>query len=276
VGTPKPPALELSNLSKSFGGVRALDGVDLRVESGEVHGLLGENGSGKSTLIKVLAGYHAPDSGSLTVNGEPVKLPLHPGQFRSLGMDFVHQDLGLIPTLSVVENLYVGELSSPRRSLHISWTRERRRAAETFERYGLRIDVRARVAELTPVERALLAIVRAAEELREAAVERAESGAAEETVERAPTLLVLDEPTAPTGTAASSSSTSPPSSCRGPASTGCSRSCARSPRRAPASSSCRTISTRCARSPTARRCCATAASSAPSSPPRRPRPSSSA
>src|SRR2546422_10477445 len=95
------PILAVRGLSKSFGGARALDDVTLTVLPGEVHGLLGENGSGKSTLIKILAGYHAPDAGELEVNGEPVKLPLHPGQFRDLGMSFVHQDLGLIPSVSV-------------------------------------------------------------------------------------------------------------------------------------------------------------------------------
>jgi len=185
VGTPTPPSLELRNLSKSFGGVRALDGVDLRVEAGEVHGLLGENGSGKSTLIKVLAGYHVPDDGTLSVYGEPVRLPLRPGQFRSLGMDFVHQDLGLIPSLSVIENLYVSELTSARHGVHISWTRERRRAAETFERYGLAIDPRAKVAALTPVERALLAIVRAVEGMRANLAATGLGGG----------ILVLDEPT---------------------------------------------------------------------------------
>jgi ribose transport system ATP-binding protein len=185
VGTPVLPALEVGNLSKSFGGVHALDRVNLRVEPGEVHGLLGENGSGKSTLIKVLAGYHAPDEGTLSVYGQPVKLPLHPGQFRDLGMDFVHQDLGLIPSLSVIENLYVGDLISQRRRLHISWSKQRRRAAETFERYGLRIDVRARVGQLSPVERALLALVRAVEGMRETlGGEQARGG-----------ILVLDEPT---------------------------------------------------------------------------------
>ena len=183
--TPTLPALEVSALSKSFGGVQALDGVHLRVEAGNVHGLLGENGSGKSTLIKILAGYHAPDSGSLSVYGEPVKLPLRPGQFRSLGMDFVHQDLGLIPSLSVLENLYVGELTSARHGLHISWAKERRRAVETFDRYGLKIDVRKRIADVTPVERALLAIVRAVEGMRkDIATASGNSG-----------ILVLDEPT---------------------------------------------------------------------------------
>src|SRR5688572_25574295 len=99
------PRLELRGLSKSFGGTQALRGVDLAVLPGEVHGLLGENGSGKSTLIKILAGFHDPDGGELLIDGEPVRLPLAPGQFRRLGPSFVHQDLGLIEALSVLETL---------------------------------------------------------------------------------------------------------------------------------------------------------------------------
>ena len=73
---------------------------------GEVHGLLGKNGSGKSTLVKILAGFHAPDEGgTLHFNGEPVGLPLKPGDYRRLGMAFVHQNLGLVPSLTVLENL---------------------------------------------------------------------------------------------------------------------------------------------------------------------------
>ena len=104
--------LAIRNLSKTFGGVRALDRVDLTVAPGEIHGLLGTNGSGKSTLIKVLAGVHAPDPGAhLTLKGRDVELPLHAGEFRKLGLSFVHQNLGLIPALSVLEkvtNLRIG------------------------------------------------------------------------------------------------------------------------------------------------------------------------
>ena len=78
------PALEFRNVSKSFGGAHALRDVSLSIAPGEVHGLLGENGSGKSTLIKVLAGFHVPESGDLVVRGEPVGLPLPVGRFRSL------------------------------------------------------------------------------------------------------------------------------------------------------------------------------------------------
>jgi ribose transport system ATP-binding protein len=146
-----------------------------------VHGLLGENGSGKSTLIKILAGFHEPDSGELEIDGEPVRLPLAPGQFRALGLSFVHQHLGLVESLSVLENLRVAEIASSRSRFRISWRRERARARETFDRYGLRLDPAAKVADLKPVERALLAIVRAIEEIR--------------AVGRGHGVLILDEPT---------------------------------------------------------------------------------
>jgi ribose transport system ATP-binding protein len=178
------PVVALRGISKTFGGVRALRDVDLTIRRGEVHGLLGENGSGKSTLIKILSGFHAPDGGGeLEINGRPASLPLQPGQFRSLGMSFVHQDLGLVPSLSVVENLLVGDLTS-QRSWRLSWARERRRARETFESFGLELDPRAKVSDLRLTDRALLAIVRAVEEIRANAADGSEYG-----------LLVLDEPT---------------------------------------------------------------------------------
>jgi ribose transport system ATP-binding protein len=176
------PVVALRHISKTFGGARALHDVDLTVRRGEVHGLLGENGSGKSTLIKILSGFHAPDAGGeLEINGRPVSLPLYPGQFRNLGMSFVHQDLGLVPSLSVVENLLVGDLTS-RRSWRLSWTNERRRAKAAFESFGLELDPRAKVSDLRPADRALLAIVRAVEEIRASTAD--DYG-----------LLVLDEPT---------------------------------------------------------------------------------
>src|SRR5665213_269932 len=104
-----PPVLRLRHLSKQFGGTRALDDVALEVSGGVVHGLLGHNGSGKSTLIRILAGYHAPEpGGELELGGVAVRLPLRPGQFRELGMAFVHQDQALLPALTVTENLRIG------------------------------------------------------------------------------------------------------------------------------------------------------------------------
>ena len=179
-----PPAVAARGISKSFGGVRALDGAELVVGRAEVHGLLGENGSGKSTLIKILAGYHAPDTGAeLEVGGRAIPLPLRAGEACRLGLRFVHQDLGLIPSLTVLENLRLPELAA-RSRWHISWPSERRRADEAFARYGVVLDSRALVSELRPVERALLAIVRAMEDLRSAVLEEAPSA-----------VLFLDEPT---------------------------------------------------------------------------------
>jgi ribose transport system ATP-binding protein len=170
------PALEARRISKSFGGTRALDAAGIELRRGEVHGLLGQNGSGKSTLIRILAGFHTPDPGAeLTVGGRPVPLPLPPGRAPELGLRFVHQDLGLIPSLSALENLLLDELATARWR-HLSWRRERDRARRSLARLGVDIDPRATVASLTPLERAQLAILRA--------------------VEATPDVLVLDEPTA--------------------------------------------------------------------------------
>jgi ribose transport system ATP-binding protein len=154
-------ALQARHISKSFGATRALDDAAIGVARAEIHALIGENGSGKSTLIKILAGYHTPDpGGELRIGNRPVRLPLRPGQPRQLGLRFVHQNLGLISSLSVVENLLLEELAAARRR-PISWSRERRRARDTFARLGVEIDPRATVGGLSPAGRAQLSTVRA-------------------------------------------------------------------------------------------------------------------
>ena len=180
-----PPRLEAVGLSKAFGGAQALDGAGLTVAPGEVHGLLGQNGSGKSTLIKILAGFHAPDAGTLAIDGRPVDLPLRPGQFRQLGMEFVHQDLGLVESLSVVDNFTIAGMIEPENAWHTSWRAQRAQARDAFRRYGVAIDLDALVSELPSITRAMLAIIRAVE-----GIASATQGAVTNHG-----LLVLDEPT---------------------------------------------------------------------------------
>lgn len=104
---PEPPLLTMSGITKSFPGVRALDGVDLQVQAGEVHCLLGQNGAGKSTLIKVLAGAHQPDGGEITWRGERTTLKSPIAAMR-LGIATIYQELDLVEGLSVAENVHLG------------------------------------------------------------------------------------------------------------------------------------------------------------------------
>jgi ribose transport system ATP-binding protein len=183
-GDSSPPAfaLRIGTLSKHFGVARVLDQVALDVRAGEVHGLLGQNGSGKSTLIKILAGFHAPDPGAeLEVGGRKVEFPLPAGEFRKLGIAFVHQHLGLVPSMTVLENLLIGEHAAEAR-WKIDWRKKARGATTLFARFGLSLDPFAPIQRLNSVERALLAIVRAFDQL-------------ENTPGAATRLLILDEPT---------------------------------------------------------------------------------
>jgi ribose transport system ATP-binding protein len=180
------PILEARHFSKRFGGTLALDDVGLMVEAGTVHGLVGHNGSGKSTLIKILAGYHAPEPGAeLAIDGRTVRLPLAPGRFRALGMAFVHQDPGLIASLTVVENLRIGTIAQ-RRLAPIAWRDEVRHCERLLSEFGLSCDPMAPVEALRPWQRPMLAIIRAVDETRALLRQSGQGGG----------LLVLDEPTA--------------------------------------------------------------------------------
>lgn len=180
------PALELRSLTMRFGSFLALKGVDFHVHAGEIVALLGENGCGKSTLVKVLAGVNVPEPGSeLLLKGESIPLPLAPGQFRNLGLSFVHQDLGLGRTLSVAENLTVAERGSAASRRPINWRRQRQRIRKLLASYDVDIDPATLINQLPPVGQALVAIVRAAEELK-AYRTRGDVGQS---------ILFLDEPT---------------------------------------------------------------------------------
>ncbi|MFE2428793.1 sugar ABC transporter ATP-binding protein [Streptomyces sp. NPDC059373] len=112
--TARRPVLALEDASKSFGAVRALQGVSLELFAGEAHALAGENGAGKSTLIKMLAGVHRPDSGRVLIDGEPVVFH-GPSDARDAGIAVIYQEPTLFPDLTVAENIFMGR--QPRRSL---------------------------------------------------------------------------------------------------------------------------------------------------------------
>ena len=176
--------VQLFNINKSFNDIPVLRDVCIDLMAGEVHALLGVNGSGKSTLIKILAGYHNPDSGTITVNGTAFTFTgaqrAH-YDARTLPFAFVHQDLGLLPDLTVTENFHVREIVSAPRSRLIAWRRKRDEAANMLRQYGVDVDPGETVRRLPPVDRARVAIVRAYADLAKLAGSR--------------TLLVLDEPT---------------------------------------------------------------------------------
>lgn len=127
------PLLTMSGITKTFPGVRALDGVDLEVEAGEVHCLLGQNGAGKSTLIKVLAGAHQPDEGAIAWQGENVRLA-NPVAAMRLGIATIYQELDLVEHLSVTENIFLGHEIAHRGFIRARTARDR--AAELLARLG--------------------------------------------------------------------------------------------------------------------------------------------
>ena len=99
--------LQMTGIVKEFPGVRALDGVDLDVRAGEVHCLLGQNGAGKSTLIKVLSGFHQPEDGTITWDGEETPFST-PAKAIEHGVATIYQELDLVPHLDVAENVFLG------------------------------------------------------------------------------------------------------------------------------------------------------------------------
>ena len=180
VDTDPTAVLLIDGLSKTYPGQVALDDAHLEVRAGEVHALVGQNGSGKSTLIKLLGGYvQADHGGSVRFAGRPVDL-WHLAADDRERIRIVHQDLGLVPALSAIENLGLGRGYITGPAGRILWRAEAARAQELLLRFGLAPDVRQPVGGLSAAEQAAIAIVRA---LQDWDADR-------------PGLLVLDEPTA--------------------------------------------------------------------------------
>lgn len=153
------PLLTARGITKRFGGVTALHDVGFDVRPGEVHTLVGENGSGKSTLIKIIAGVHAPDAGTITVGDETFER-LTPRGAIALGIEVIFQDFSLFPNLTVAENIAISTQIAERRKL-VRPAGFRQIAAEVVARIGASLDLDARVAELSVADRQLTAICRA-------------------------------------------------------------------------------------------------------------------
>lgn len=169
--TTPPPAIAVTGLRKAYGGIHALTGVDLAIEAGHVHAVVGENGAGKSTLMKILAGAVRPDAGSISIAGEVAHLA-SPADARRLGVGIVYQELSLFPERSVLANLFPDH--QPTRLGIVDTSEMRRRAAPVLARVGLAVDLGASVADLAVGERQLV-------ELSRLLIER-------------PRVLILDEP----------------------------------------------------------------------------------
>ncbi|MDQ1533810.1 MAG: ral nucleoside transport system ATP-binding protein, partial [Actinomycetota bacterium] len=172
-GAPGPtpaiaPGVEVRSITKRFGAVVACDHVDLSVMRGEIHGVLGQNGAGKTTLMNVLLGLVKPDAGEILIDGRPVVIH-DPGEAARLGVAMVHQHFSLIGPLTVWENVTLGGQG------RLDARETIRRVSETAERYGLAVDPRARVDDLSAGQRQRVEIVKG--------------------LMRDPNVFILDEPT---------------------------------------------------------------------------------
>ncbi len=176
-----PIILQAEHISKRFGAVTALSDVSMYLRRGEVLGLVGDNGAGKSTLIKIICGFHKPDSGTLTFQGKPLNLN-SPIEARQLGIQTVYQDLALVNDLTVYHNMFLGREARRRvMGLPLLNNKLMRRQARTYlDTLGIRIpSVDSTVALLSGGQRQSIAVARS--------------------IYSNPTLLILDEPLAALG-----------------------------------------------------------------------------
>ena len=166
--------LEMVDISKHFGGVKALEKVSLRVEPGEIHALIGENGAGKSTLMKILSGAYARDEGKILIDGEEVKIS-NPKEAKEKGIAIIYQEFMLAPDLTVAENIFIDKLTANGKL--INWKKLREEAKKQLSRLGFDdIDPNAKCGTLSVAYQQVVEICKC--------------------LSRDARILVFDEPTA--------------------------------------------------------------------------------
>jgi galactofuranose transport system ATP-binding protein len=167
------PLLQTQGLTKSFGSVAALSSVDFNLYPGEVHAVLGENGAGKSTLIKLITGVYRKDAGTILLEGQEID-PRDPRHAQEYGISTVYQEINLIPTLSVAENIYLGR--QPMRFGLVDMRTTNRQAKDLLAKFNIHIDVARTLSTFSVAIQQLIAIARG--------------------VDMSAKVLILDEPTA--------------------------------------------------------------------------------
>ncbi len=153
----KVPVVQVEQLSKAFGGVQALRDVQLALYAGEVHALLGENGAGKSTLIKTITGVHAPDSGTLYLDGQPIRFNDTRDAQRH-GIAAIYQEPSLFPDLDIAENIFVGR--QPTRTGRVEWATMYTAARALLQQLGVSLDPRTKARELSVAQQQMVEIAR--------------------------------------------------------------------------------------------------------------------
>ena len=151
--------LEFKDISKSFPGVKALDGVSFYAESGKVLALMGENGAGKSTLLKAMSGDHKPDTGSIILDGEEMHFT-SPNDAIKKGISVIYQERQLMPAMSVAENIFSGDLPSNKMGI-VNWKKLKKDAKELIDKFGLPIDPDTPVGALPTAYQQMVEIMKA-------------------------------------------------------------------------------------------------------------------
>ncbi len=151
--------LRVSNIEKSFPGVKALDKINFAVKKGTVHVLCGENGAGKSTLMKVINGIHKPDSGQILIDGQVVEIS-NPIQARSLGISMIFQELNYMPEMTIEESLFVGNWPKDKFG-KVDWKEIRKRTLTLLEKEQLSYDPETKLKDLTVSDIQMLEILKA-------------------------------------------------------------------------------------------------------------------